>query len=135
MTRSMLKTKGMPKEFWAEAVMCSVYVQNRCPHQILGQKTPQEFWSGNKPSVGHLRVFGSIAYAHVPDQQKKKLEDKSKKLVFVGYDDKSKAYRLYNPGEDKVVISRDVQFDEDSSWDCSKGEETRETGEPRYWSR
>ena len=108
MTRSMLKTKGMPKEFWAEAVMCSVYVQNRCPHQILGQKTPQEFWSGHKPNVGHLRVFGSIAYAHVPDQQRKKLEDKSKKLIFVGYDDKSKAYMLYNSEENRVEISRDV---------------------------
>ena len=130
MTRSMLKTKGMPKEFWAEAVMCSVYVQNRCPHQILGQKTPQEFWSGHKPNVGHLRVFGSIAYAHVPDQQRKKLDDKSKKLIFVGYDDKSKAYRLYNPAENKVVISRDVQFDEENKWEWSQEENSRRNDEP-----
>ena len=85
MTRSMIKTKGLPKEFWAEAVNCSVYIQNRCPHQILGQKTPQEFWSGHKPNVGHLRVFGSVAYAHLPDQQRTKLDDKSKKLIFIGY--------------------------------------------------
>ena len=126
-TRSMLKTKGLPKEYWAEAAMCSVYVQNRCPHQILGQKTPQEFWSGHKPNVSHLRVFGSLAYAHVPDQQRRKLEDKSRKLIFVGYCDKSKAYRLYDPVEDKVTISRDVQFDEDSAWNWSEGRETEES--------
>ena len=104
---------------------CSVYIQNRCPHQILGQKTPQEFWSGHKPSVGHLRVFGSVAYAHVPDQQRTKLEDKSKKLIFIGYDNKSKAYRLYNPAEKKVIVSRDVQFDENSSWDWDNGSENQ----------
>jgi hypothetical protein len=43
MVRSMLKTKNMPKEFWAEAVQCAMYVQNRCPHQILENKTLQEY--------------------------------------------------------------------------------------------
>ena len=75
--------------------------------------------------MGHLRVFGSIAYAHVPDQHRKKLEDKSRKLVFVGYDDKSKAYRLYNPKDKRIEISRDVQFDENSSWDWNEGKETQ----------
>lgn len=46
MVRSMLKSKNMSKEFWAEAVQCAVYVQNRCPHSKLGDITPQEAWSG-----------------------------------------------------------------------------------------
>ena len=97
MVRSMLKTKGVPKEFWAEAVKCSVYIQNRCPHKHLNMKTPQELWTGYKPNVAHFRVFGSVAYAHVPDQQRKKLDDKSRKLVMFGYEDHTKAYRLYDP--------------------------------------
>ena len=97
---------------------------------MLGVCAEQEYWTGNKPNVGHLRVFGSIAYAHVPDQQRKKLDDKSKKLIFVGYDDKSKAYRLYNPKENKVEISRDVQFDEENSWKWSQGEDSRRNEEP-----
>ncbi|KAL4352077.1 hypothetical protein GQ457_06G007290 [Hibiscus cannabinus] len=68
MARSMLKAKNMPKEFWAEAVSCVVYLSNRSPTKNVDNVTPQEAWSGRKPSVRHIRVFGSIAYAHVPDQ-------------------------------------------------------------------
>jgi hypothetical protein len=77
----MLKSKGMPKEFWAEAVQCAVYVQNRCPHAT--DQTPQEAWSRIKPTVSHLKVFGSVAYAHIPDQRRTKLDEKSKKYVRV----------------------------------------------------
>ena len=117
MVRSMLKTKNMPKEFWAEAVQCAVYTQNRWPHSALEMKTPQELWNGFKPNVGHLRVFGSVAYAHVPDQRRTKLDDKSKKLVLIGYDEKSKAYKLYDPLEKKIVASRDVEINEEAGWD------------------
>ncbi|KAL4366274.1 hypothetical protein GQ457_05G025610 [Hibiscus cannabinus] len=78
MVRSMLKSKKMPKQFWAEAMQCAIYVQNRCPHVKLDDQTPQEAWSGQKPTVSHLKVFGSVAYAHIPDQRRTKLEDKSK---------------------------------------------------------
>jgi len=44
-----------------------------------------------------LKVFGSVAYAHVQAPQRTKLEDKSKKLVFIGYDEKTKGYKLFNP--------------------------------------
>ena len=104
----------MPKEFWVEMVQCAVYVHNRCPHAKLGEKTPQEAWSSQKPTVSHFKVFGSVAYAHVPDQRRMKLDDKSKKFVFIGYDEKKKAYKLYDPIERKVVVSRDVHVNEKS---------------------
>ena len=44
-----------------------------------------------------MKVFGSVAYAHVQAPQRTKLEDKSKKLVFIGYDEKTKGYKLFNP--------------------------------------
>ncbi|GJY55771.1 retrovirus-related pol polyprotein from transposon TNT 1-94 [Tanacetum coccineum] len=66
MVRSMLKSKNMPKEFWAEVVQCAVYIQNRCPHVKLMDMTPQECWSGVKRTVSHFKVFGSVAYARVP---------------------------------------------------------------------
>nr|KYP73058.1 Retrovirus-related Pol polyprotein from transposon TNT 1-94 [Cajanus cajan] len=116
MVRSMLKGKNMPKKFWTEAVQCAVYVQNRCPHAKLGEKTPQEIWSGMKPSVSHLRVFGSLAYGQVPRQHRTKLEDRSKKYIFIGYDEKSKAYKLFDPDNKKVVVSRDVHVEETKQW-------------------
>ena len=44
MARSMLKTKRLPKEFWAEVVDCAVYLSNRCLIRSLRNKTPQEAW-------------------------------------------------------------------------------------------
>ena len=130
MVRSMLKSKKMPKEFWAEAVQCAIYVQNRCPHVKLDDQTPQEAWSGQKPTVSHLKVFGSVAYAHVPDQRRTKLEDKSKRYVFIGYDEKTKGYKLLDPISKKVTVSRDVQINEASEWDWNNSSEVMiEVGE------
>ena len=73
MVRGMLKAKQMPKEFWAEAVATAVYILNRCPTKTVQEMTPEEAWSGRRPSIRHLRVFGCIAYAHVPDQIRKEV--------------------------------------------------------------
>ncbi|KAL4361783.1 hypothetical protein GQ457_04G023210 [Hibiscus cannabinus] len=123
MARSMLKAKNMPKEFWAEAVSCAVYLSNRSPTKNVDNVTPQEAWSGRKPSVRHIRLFGSIAYAHVPDQGRLKLDDRSSKYVFIGYDSNSKGYKLFNPSNGRIVISRDVEFDEQASWNWEAQEE------------
>lgn len=68
-------------------------------------------------NVSHFRIFGCIAYAHVPKQLRKKLDDRSDKCIFLGYDEESKAYKLYKPITKKVIISRDVLFKEEDSWD------------------
>jgi len=84
--RSMLKTKKMPKDFWVDTVDYAIYLSNRCPTKSLNYMTPQEVWSRRKPSVSHLKAFGSIDYVHVDDQVRTKLDDKSKKMIFLGYD-------------------------------------------------
>jgi hypothetical protein len=72
-----------------------------------------------------LRVFGSIGYTHVPDQERSKLDNKSKRYIFIGYDSSSKGYKLYNPNSDKIVIGRNVEFDEEDFWDWSTQEEEK----------
>jgi hypothetical protein len=72
-----------------------------------------------------LRVFGSIGYTHIPDQERSKLDDKSKRYIFIGYDSSSKGYKLYNPNSSKIVISRDVEFDEEDFWEWSTQEEEK----------
>ncbi|KAH9752737.1 hypothetical protein KPL71_014822 [Citrus sinensis] len=121
MARNMLKSKRLPKEFWAEAVACAVYLSNRSTTRSVLGKTPQEAWSGRKPGISHLRVFGSITHVHVPDESRAKLDDKSEKFIFIGYDNNSKGYKLYNPNNGKIVISRDVVFDEEGEWDFGSG--------------
>ncbi|GJZ28932.1 retrovirus-related pol polyprotein from transposon TNT 1-94 [Tanacetum coccineum] len=100
-------------------------ILNMCQSKILDNKTPQEAWNGLKPTVSHLRVFGSITYVYVLSQKRSKLDDRNEKHVFVGYDKQSKGYKLYNPITRKVVVSRDVEFDEEESWDWSIEENER----------
>lgn len=116
MARCMLQGKRLPEEFWAEAIACAAYLINRTSTKSVNNMTPQEAWSGLKPGVGHLKVLGCIAYAHVPDQRRRKLDQKSEKTVFVGYSENTKAYKLYNPVTKKVIISKDVIFDEAKAW-------------------
>nr|KYP39875.1 Retrovirus-related Pol polyprotein from transposon TNT 1-94 [Cajanus cajan] len=97
MVRCLLKAKQMPREFWAEAVSTAVYILIRCPTKSVCDKTPEEAWSGRRPSIQHRRIFGCITYAHVPNQLRKKLDDKGEKCIFIGYSTNSKAYKLYNP--------------------------------------
>ncbi|PKU59391.1 Retrovirus-related Pol polyprotein from transposon TNT 1-94 [Dendrobium catenatum] len=49
--------------------------------------------------------------------KRSKLDDKSEKFIFIGYDNNSKGYKLYNPNIGKTIISRDVIFDEEGEWD------------------
>ena len=68
-------------------------------------------------NVSHLKVVGCVAYAHVPYELRKKLDNKGHKYIFVGYSEDTKAYKLYDPVTTKVIISRDVQFFQNESWD------------------
>jgi hypothetical protein len=125
MARSMMKDKGLPNTFWAEAVYTAVYILNRCPTRAVQDKTPIEIWCGKKPSAKHLRVFGSICYIHVPKQKRHKLEDKTTKGIFLGYSTQSKGYRIYNLQTKKLDVSRDVEVDENASWNWDEGKVER----------
>jgi len=90
MVRSMLSDKKLPKTFWPEAVNWTFYVPNRCPTLAVKNITPQEAWSGVKPSVEHFRVFGCLAHVHVPVVKRGKLNDKSFPCVLLGVNNESK---------------------------------------------
>jgi hypothetical protein len=122
MARSMLKAKNLLNEYWGETMSCSVYILNLLPTNSLKDQVPQEAWSGMKSSISHFNFFGCVDYAHVPEELKRKLDDRSKKCIFVGYNEKYKAYRLYNPITKKLIVRRDVEFQEDKSLDNQESE-------------
>jgi hypothetical protein len=117
MVRSMLAGKNVPKEFWPEAVKWACYVMNRSPTLSVKNVTPEEAWSGVKPSVHHFRVFGCVAYAHIPDNLRKKLDNKTTVCILLGLSEESKAYKLFDPIQKRIIISRDVVFEENKAWD------------------
>lgn len=62
----------------------SAYLLNRCRTKKLGNIIHKESWSRLKKSMSHVKVFGSVAYRHVPDQLRKKLDDKEEQIIHVG---------------------------------------------------
>jgi len=100
--RSMLQGKGLSNGLWAEAINTAVYLKNISPPTCLGFKNPFEALLGFKPTVSHLRIFGSKAYAHIPKADRKKLDPKALKCIFVGYGTEFKAYKLFNHVTHKV---------------------------------
>ena len=65
----MLNGKGLPNSFWAEAVNIVVYILNRSATTTVEVKTPQEAYSGKKPSISHLNVFGIECFMHITDKE------------------------------------------------------------------
>jgi hypothetical protein len=117
MTRSLLTTRKLSKYYWDEAIACSVYILNISPTSSVQSKLPEEKWSGSKVNVSHFKNFGCVAFSHVPEELRKKLDDRSEKYIFIGYSEQSKEYRLYNLVTKKFLVSRDLKFMEDKSWD------------------
>ena len=129
MTRSILKHMNMPNYFWGEATRHSTYLLNRIATRALKDKTPYELYHDKRPNIDHLRVFGCIGYAKVEKSQLRKLDDRSKMLVNLGTEPGSKAYRLYDPERRRVIVSRDVVFDETKSWNWGKDSNEHEREE------
>jgi hypothetical protein len=86
----------------------------------LKDKTHAEVFSGIKPKVGHLRIFGCPVYIHVPKEKRTKMEPSGKKGVFVGYSENSKAYNIYVPGQRQIEVSRDVTSHEEVAFKKSR---------------
>jgi transposase InsO family protein len=130
--KALLNDQGLSMFLWGEAAMTAIYVQNRSPHPILKDMTPEEAFSGKKPNVENLRIFGCPIYSHIPKDKRNKLEPSRMKGIFVGYNDSSKAYRIYIPEQHKIEVSRDVTFNEKMAFKKSTEEtiEQEEIEEP-----
>lgn len=114
-SRGMIEDSNIPKEFWGEAIYCATYVVSRSLTGSLPDVTPAEKWFRSKPNVKNLRVFGCLAYSHIPKEVcGGKLDSKAEKCIMLGY--ASTGYRLWNIEKQKVIISKDVQFDENKFW-------------------
>ena len=103
---------GLPKVFWAETINIASFIINRSPSSAIDFKIPEEVWSGRPVDYSSLKIFRCSAYVHVQRGERSKLDSKSRKCVFLGFEKGIKGYRLWNPISKKMVISRDVIFDE-----------------------
>jgi hypothetical protein len=81
--KKLMNAQGLSRYLWGEEAMTTIYVQNRSPHHILKDMTPKEAFSGKKPNVEHLRIFGCPIYIHIPKDKRKKIEPSGKKGIFL----------------------------------------------------
>ena len=100
MARCMLKSKEMPAKFWGEAIKTAVYILNRSPTKGVANGTPYQAMFEKIPKVHHFKIFGCLA-------------DRSVKTIMLGYEDGTKAYRLLDPQKNRIMVSRDVVFEEE----------------------
>jgi hypothetical protein len=83
--------------------------------------TLEEAFTRVKLEVGHFKIFGCPVYIHVPKEKRIKLDPSGRKGTFVGYNESSKEYRIYIPGQRQIEVSRDVIFEEEVSFKRSRG--------------
>jgi hypothetical protein len=107
--RSSLVEANLPRSMWPYALMNAAHIRNRC-YQNRTKQTPYFLLTGRKPDVSTLHVFGTICYAY--EQDKKKLDDRSRRGVFVGYDRYSPSYLVYHPDSKRIQRCRCVKFTE-----------------------
>ena len=113
MVREMLHHANMPAAYWAEALKTAVYIRNRVTSRTLPRnKTPYHFWNKTKPDLAHLRVFGSECWYKVTKVHLRKLDARWRPALMIGYASNQKGYKLWDTEDGKVVVSRDVAFDD-----------------------
>ena len=108
--QAMMQSAGLSQAFWEFAVTTAVHVQNHAPSRVTGNISPHEWLIKQPPDISYLCIFGCLAYTHTTTQRSK-FDPTSQKLVFVGYDNSTKGYKLCNPSSHKIVTSTDVVFE------------------------
>jgi hypothetical protein len=93
----MMQATKKENQFWAEAMATLCYLQNITPTKAVIKKTLWEIWYLKKLVYIHLGIFESRGFAKIPNEQKKKLDVKSRECIFIGYGDQTKEYKLFDP--------------------------------------
>jgi hypothetical protein len=121
-TRTLLIDSGLSNKYWGAAAKNFAYVRNRTRTAKTGEKTPIELFTGKRPSVSHLRVFGCVAYMHIPKEDRvgQIWKPNAKRCIFLGYGEEElkakKAWTLFDPYALKKHVTVHVKFCEDQRW-------------------
>lgn len=119
--RAMLFNSKLPKNMWGEAARVAAYLINRSPRSG-SDKTPYKLWYGKKPILRNLKVFGLRVFSKTTSYLKK-LDSRSKEYIFIGYAEHG--YRLFDPADSSVIVSRDVIFRENETVESLNSDEVR----------
>lgn len=122
--RARLKDSGLPNEFWIDAAQSDAYLHNRAatgPEVDGFTISPEEAYTGIRPSLDHIRVWGCVAYTYmnpksIPNRQDK-LKDRARKVIFIGYVGKTtKTWKFWAPDMKNEIQASSVRFSEEEKW-------------------
>lgn len=109
--RSMLSAASLGPEYWSWALLHAVYLKNRLPHRAIGT-TPYQAYTGKKPDLKHLRIFGSPVVSRLPGRRPAKLDSHTSSGIFLGFT--ATAHNIYyrDNSTKRIKIATHVNFDE-----------------------
>jgi hypothetical protein len=116
--RCLLKDSGLPDWMWTYAMDHATDIINLIPKKD-NVMSPYEKHFGRKPDIDILKIFGTECYAKVPEELGRKLDDKSEKCYYLGSGRKDgvKGYKLVRASDRTVFYSRDVVFNEKTTFE------------------
>ena len=130
MVRSMISRTNLPGFLWGEALKTALYILNRVPTKVVSL-TPFELWTGRKPSLNHLKVWGCLAEVKLYNPTLSKLDSRTTRCYFVSYPEHLKGYWFYNPnGGTRIVefqTANFLEFDMAEESSCSQTIEDNST--------
>jgi hypothetical protein len=107
--KSMRLHAGLPLQFWEDVVDIVVYLINRGPSSSLDGRILEEEWTGKKVNYSFLKTFGCEAFVHIDKENRTKIESKSKKCTFIGYNVNDCGYRLWDY-ENKKSLGAEMPY-------------------------
>jgi transposase InsO family protein len=108
--RALLFQSKLPHIFWAHAVGHVVHIINKLPTPFLPNKSPYQVLHNCLPDIDSLRVFGSLCYATTLQHNRRKLDSRSRKCVYLGFRVGVKGHTLFDLQSREIFISKDVVF-------------------------
>ena len=112
MVRSMISHSSLPESLWGEALKTAAYILNRVPTKAAA-KTPYELWTGRKPSLKHFHIWGCPVEAMPYRPHEKRLDSKTVTSYFIGYSERSRSYKFYDPTLRSIFETGTATFFED----------------------
>ena len=110
--RTLLFQAKLPSTYWVEALNASVHILNLLPSKAINNQIPYSVLFKKPVSYSHLRVFGCLCYPNKNHANLSKLSPRSSRCIFLGYPHFHRGYRCLDLESKKIIISRNVTFDE-----------------------
>ena len=109
---ALLAHSNLPKIFWEDAFLTTIFIINRLPTPILQHRSPYEMVHHHKPDYNFLRAFGCACWPYLRPYNRHKMNFRSKTCIFIGYSVGHQGYNCLDVSTGKIFVSRHVIFDQ-----------------------